>query len=500
MAAGILIATVIALIFIAIWFKQSYRIKKLVDKFPGPPALPLIGNAHILKRDGAGFYSQVLDFCKVYPGGGFRLWLGPKPTMAFYKANVIEPLLNSTKHMDKSAEYDFLHPWLGTGLLTSTGLKWHQRRKLLTPTFHFKILSDFLEVFNEQSKIFVYQLRNQTEKDIDLFPFITKCALDIICDTAMGKHVNAQGNPESKYVEAVYLMSEIVHRRQKAPWHWPDILFNTIGRGKEHDKCLEILHGFTEKVIQERQAEHKQYSDDISSENIDEKLGKHKRLAFLDMLLFAQKEAGLTFTDIREEVDTFMFEGHDTTAAGMAWASHLIGSHPDVQQKLHDEMDSIFGESERMPSKDDLTKMKYLEYCIKESLRLFPSVPMFARTITEDIEIDGKIVPKDTTAVIVTSALHRDPKYFPDPEKFDPERFTPENANGRHPYAYVPFSAGMRNCIGQKFAMMEEKVILSSLLRNYSIKSVQRRDEIRPLGELILRPDSGIRVRLTARK
>lgn len=170
---------------------------------------------------------------------------------------------------------------------------------------------------------------------------------------------------------------------------------------------------------------------------------------------------------------------------------------------------------------------------MKETLRLFPSVPLFARNLNEDCEVGknsikfhikknrengflsvclapftwhldsfltaGYKIVKGSQAIIVSYALHRDSRYFPNPEEFKPERFFPENSQGRHPYAYVPFSAGPRNCIGQKFAVMEEKIILSCILRHFWVESNQKREELGLAGELILRPSNGIWIKLKRR-
>lgn len=157
------------------------------------------------------------------------------------------------------------------------------------------------------------------------------------------------------------------------------------------------------------------------------------------------------------------------------------------------------GRSDRPPTLDDLKKLKYLECVVKESLRLFPSVPFFARNLNEDCEVAGYKIVKGSQVIIMPYALHRDPRYFPNPEEFKPERFFPENLKGRHSYAYVPFSAGPRNCIGQKFAMMEEKTILSCILRHFWVESTQKREELGLAGELILRPSNGIWIKLKRR-
>uniref|UniRef100_A0A8C5E1Z3 Cytochrome P-450AROM n=1 Tax=Gouania willdenowi TaxID=441366 RepID=A0A8C5E1Z3_GOUWI len=376
----------------------------------------------------------------------------------------------------------------------STGQKWRQRRRMLTPTFHFSILTEFLEVMNEQAEILVENLQKQAGKGrFNCFNHITLCALDIICETAMGKKVYAQSDSDSKYVKSVYKMTEIISRRQRMPWFWPALIYYYFGEGKEHDKTLHVLHSFTYKVIHERA----ETMSSIESDNENED-GSKKRRAFLDMLLQTTDEDGnpMSHQDIQEEVDTFMFEGHDTTAAAMNWAVHLIGSHPEVQKKVHEELHEVMGKSVRPFTVDDLKKLKYLECVIKEALRLFPSVPFFARVLLQDCQINGFKVPKGVNVLIVPYALHRDPRYFPEPEEFRPERFLSENSVGRPPYAYIPFSAGPRNCIGQRFAMMEEKVVLASILRNFTVESCQTREELIPVGDLILRPENGIWIKL----
>ncbi|KAM3864770.1 cytochrome P450 4V8 [Diretmus argenteus] len=461
--------------------------------------VPIFGNALQFETNAGGFFGQIVEYTDKYRDLPLlKLWVGPVPFLILFHAETVETILNNSVHMDKASVYDFLHPWLGTGLLTSTGPKWRRRRKMLTPTFHFSILTEFLEVMNEQATVLVEKLEKEAGKGpFNCFNHITLCALDIICETAMGKKIYAQSNSESEYVQSVYKMTDIVSRRQRAPWFWPEFMYNFFGEAWEHNKRLKILHSFTSNVIREKA----ESIDNVESDSESEQ-GVRKRRAFLDMLLKTTDEDGnnLSHQDIQEEVDTFMFRGHDTTAAAMNWTIHLLGSHPEVQRKAHQELQEVFGMSDRPINTEDLKKLKYLECVIKESLRLFPSVPFFARSICEDCHINGFKVPQGATAIIIPYSLHRDPRYFPDPEDFRPERFLPENSVGRHPYAYVPFSAGLRNCIGQRFAIMEEKVVLASILRYFNIEACQKREELRPFGDLILRPEKGIWIKLERRK
>ena len=281
-------------------------------------------------------------------------------------------------------DYKFLHSWLGMGLLTSTGSKWQTRRKMLTPAFHFRILEDFLEVMNQQTALLCDILGHLCDKPaFDIFPLVTHCALDIICETAMGRSINAQEDSDTDYVRAIYKASDIVFQRQTSPWLWDDLIFGLTPAGFRMRKYLDCLHGFTNKVI----AEKKQEARESKNENTEDEVGMKKRLAFLDLLIDASKGGTvLSDEDIREEVDTFMFEGdsdskksfksnlilsgHDTTATNMSFSLYLLATHPEIQRKCQEELDSIFeGDRTRPATSQDLSKMKYVESCLKEALR-----------------------------------------------------------------------------------------------------------------------------------
>nr|CAD7427360.1 unnamed protein product [Timema monikensis] len=216
-----------------------------------------------------------------------------------------------------------------------------------------------------------------------------------------------------------------------------------------------------------------------------------KRLAFLDLLIaLSEKDGSLSDADIREEVDTFMFEGHDTVSTAITWALYLIGIHKDIQDKLVEELDDIFHGSDRPATWTDLNNMKYMEMTIKEALRIYPSVPVFARETTSIVQLEKYTIPKGVEILFFPYVIHRNPKVFPEPNKFNPDNFLPDRIQSRHPFSYVPFS--------QRFALLEEKAIISSILRRFKLESVQPK-ELKILLDLILKPLDPIKIKITER-
>lgn len=223
----------------------------------------------------------------------------------------------------------------------------------------------------------------------------------------------------------------------------------------------------------------------------------------LDSLLQAEQKQLIDEAGIREEVDTFTFEGHDTTAAALVFIFFTLAREQTVQDRIFHEIDQIYSgkaQSDRSFTPQDYAEMKFLDRALKECLRLWPPVTFIGRNITEDIVLaDGNLIPAGSVANIHIYDLHRDPEQFPDPERFDADRFLPEQMDRRNPYAYVPFSAGPRNCIGQKYAMMELKVVVVNTLLRFKVLPVTRLEEINFVADLVLRSTNPIEVRFVRR-
>ncbi|KAM7350270.1 uncharacterized protein ACRADG_008885 [Cochliomyia hominivorax] len=491
------------LICILIWDyflkRRRYSILKK-SKIKGPFTWPIIGDVlESIGSDTLNIFSLLERFGTQF-GKLYRLWVFHRLMIVVKEPKHLEFILSSPQLIKKHFFYDIVSCWLGDGLLLSYGPKWHARRKVLTPTYHFKILERFTKVFDHQSHILVRKLKEKADgkTSFNIFPYVCLAALDNISETAMGVKINAQENPAFPYAIAVKEATNILATRFVKPIFYYDITFilTAFLSYLKLRKSIKIMHNFTNNVIRER----KTAMDLQKPSDFDSEVGLKKRMAFLDVLLQATVDGKpLSLQDIREEVDTFMFEGHDTTTSGISFCLYLLSRHPSVQQRVFEEIVHVLGPNKDDPiCMQDLQNLKYLEAVIRETLRLYPSVPLIGRHCLQDIQIGDQIIPANSHLIIPLYDIGRDPDYFPQPNEFNPERFYSESPDNIFSFAYVPFSAGPRNCIGQKFAMLEMKATISRLLRHY---------ELLPLGEevvqvlsLILRSVNGVQLGLGPRK
>lgn len=243
-----------------LWYRLANKRKfELAEKVPGPTPLPLFGNLLLyLNKTPEDILNILEGFTKQF-GSFYRVWIGPLK-VAFFISDPkdVEVLLSSNRVLKKNNLYNQLIPWLGTGLLIADGKKWHSRRKIITPTFHFKILEQFLETFNRKGLKLVSLIREKVASDqgqvIDVYPFINSCTLDIICETAMGIELNSMDQQNSKYVEAVVRVSEIAALRFVKVWMRPEIIFRVFYRELKRDfySCIGVMHEFTNGIIKQR--------------------------------------------------------------------------------------------------------------------------------------------------------------------------------------------------------------------------------------------------------
>nr|AGN04302.1 cytochrome P450 [Oryzias melastigma] len=459
-----------------------------IEAFPGPPANWLFGHVLELKQDGTDL-ARGVKWGKQYPYA-FPMWFGPSVCfLNIHHPDYAKTILTSTEPKDDLV-YRFIESWIGNGLLVSKGEKWFRHRRLLTPGFHYDVLKHYVKLMSESTQVMLdkWESYANTCETFELFEHVSLMTLDSILKCAFSHNRNRKREGgTNKYIKAVYELSDLISFRMRTfPYH-SDLIFYLSPHGFRLRRARRVAHSHTQEVIRKRKETLKEETESSRKKNLD----------FLDILLFAKNEnqQGLSDEDIRAEVDPFMFEGHDTTASGVSFILFCLACHPEHQKKCRNEVMEALDGRDAMEW-EDLSKIPYTTMCIKESLRLYPPVPGISRILTKPITFfDGRTLPAGFKVGTSVFGIHRNASVWENPEVFDPLRFLPENVSKRSPHAFVPFSAGARNCIGQNFAMNEMKVVIAMTLKKYQlIEDPSLKPKIIP--RLVLRSLNGIHIKI----
>ncbi|XP_014611163.1 PREDICTED: cytochrome P450 4C1-like, partial [Polistes canadensis] len=353
-------------------------------------------------------------------------------------------LSNSSYGFEKSNLYDFMKLYVGNGLLTAPVSIWKIHRRILNPVFKKQMISTYVDSIVKNSNRLINNLETNTGKNVNFHHYVHLCTLDIIFESLLKIDLDLQKNLELKFTGYIMEALDLVMQRIIKIWLHPDVTFNNSSLGKRMKALLSILNKITSKI----------------------------KSSFLDVLFISHNENGeISEQDIRDEINTIVLAGSETTAGTLKFLFLMLASFPDIQQQAYEELYDIYGSSDTndVPiTLEDINKMKYLERVIKETLRLFPAVPFIARTLSSDTEVDENLViPKNCTVVFSMFTLHRKENYWREPLRFNPDRFLPGNFNQKY---FLLFSSGKRGCIGEKFAMIEMKAIAATVLRKFDVR------------------------------
>ncbi|XP_069498349.1 cytochrome P450 4B1-like [Ambystoma mexicanum] len=471
-------------------YLRRQRLVKALKSFPGPRVHWLYGNTHKFQRDG-GDLDIVVSWAKKYPNI-FPVWFGNFTPLLFISHPDYAKAIFGRGDPKNDLGINFAIPWIGKGLLILSGQKWFQHRRLLTPAFHYDVLKPYVKLTSECTNVMLDKFESliDTDKSIELFEHVSLMTLDTILKCAFSYRSNCQTDSKNPYIQAIYDLSYLVDQRFRFfPYH-SNLIYHLSPQGAHFRRACKVAHQHTDAVIKQRKA---LFQDGKELEEVKKK----RHLDFLDILLCAKDENGASMSDedLRAEVDTFMFEGHDTTSSGISWILYCMAKYPEHQEKCREELQGILGDCRTMEW-DEIGQIPYTTMCIKECLRLYPPVPRVARQLSKPITfIDGRTLPEGIIVSTSIYAVHRNPSVWPDPEVFDPLRFSPENSSNRHSHAFIPFAAGARNCIGQTFAMNEMKVAVALTLLRFKLSPDAAKPPIK-VPQLILRSMNGIHVKL----
>ena len=409
---------------------------------PGPRGSRLFGSTFELRSDQLGVFERTMlahrhigRIDAGMPGLRLPLYLVSHPD------GVQQVLASGAQDYPKNTPfYTEIAAYLGDGLLTSAGERWRQQRRTLAPLFTPRRTAMYVPAMAGESQRLAR--RWAVAGTVDLHSELTEFTLRVVARILFGTSVDA-AIPAIRTMFPV--LSAHVRRRGLTPFRlprgWP-----TPGQ-RRAAAAQRALYDVVDGIVAARRRTPP--GEDL-----------------LSLLLAARDPEtgdGLSDSDVRDQVLIFLLAGHETTSTALTFACHLLGHHPEVQDRARAEVDDVLGD--RPPTAGDVPALPYASMVIQEAMRLYPPAYAFGRGTPTGDTIDGYAVPPGSVVLVSPWATHRHPDFWPDPHRFDPDRFAPEAVAARHRYAWFPFAGGPRVCIGNHFAMTEAVVALAVLLR-----------------------------------
>ena len=377
-------------------------------------------------------------------------FFGSKAFMVNSPELLRELLVTKARQFRKSDdEVERMGRFMGKGLVTNNDPAHHMRqRKLVQPAFHHRRIAAYAEVMVD----YTAEMLNEWPVNgrLDISEAMRNLTMYIVAKTLFDAD-RADLSSEATHIgEAIDSFQHTSEADFGLPITLPEWL--PTPRNRAFRAAKQTVNDILRRIIEERRASGQDRGD------------------LLSMLLMAQDEDGSGMDDqqLLDEAITLFVAGHETTSNALLWTWYLLAQHPDIEAKLHEELDGVL--NGRLPTLNDLPNLPYTLMIIKESMRLYPPVySLNGRVANEDVMLGNYLIPKNSYLVISQWALHRDPRIFADPLRFDPERFSPENEPAIPKYAYLPFGAGPRVCIGNSFAMMEAHLIIATIAQRFRL-------------------------------
>lgn len=488
-----------------LYFKFVRPSKRIYDTLQsqgvrGEPFIPLIGQLFKILpyREHGRLLEYHQNLAKTY-GLTYLFCLGPYPRLAIQEPDYIADVLGRTSAQNYIKPADFaarLKSLIGThNLLVSNGTEHERARKMLNPAFNFSNLQSMVSIMTYQTTKAIDRLLQSSSK-IDFVTEFSNLTLSIIASSAFGNGFETMTDAREIVARGfTEVLAAVGYRASRLIALIPILSQLPFWKKNVIDRGTRDINNFVDQIITDRRQ------------------GKSKSLCagddLLDLLLSAVDAEGKSFTDqeIKDQVLTFVLAGHETTSNLMTWVMYELMKTPSVYQACQNEVDRILPNG-TIPSYEHLNDLQIIEAVIHETLRLYPPAPLYIRQCIKEQTIGSTTshslrIPIGTTILINAHAVHHRPEYWPRPNEFDYTRWLRNPATGlkpklSHPYCYLPFAAGPRNCIGQNFALLEARVILAMLLQrcNFELEPGQR---IIPEIRITMRPKYGLFAKVAKR-
>ncbi|XP_047569460.1 cytochrome P450 3A12 isoform X3 [Lutra lutra] len=428
---------------------------------PGPKPLPFVGTA-LAYRKGVSVFD--MECFRKY-GRTWGIYDGRQPVLAITDPDMIKTVLVKECY-SVFTNRRALGPvgFMKSALSLSEDEEWKRMRTLLSPTFTSGKLKEMFSIIGQYGDVLVKNVRKEAEKGkpINLKDIFGAYSMDVITSTSFGVNIDSLSNPQDPFVE---------NTKKLLKFDFLDPLFFSIILFPFLTPVFEMLNIW---LFPKRVTDFFKKSVERIKESRLKDKQKH-RVDFLQLMINSQNSKemdthkALSDLELVAQSIIFIFAGYETTSTSLSFLLYELATHPDVQQKLQEEIDATFPKK-APPTYDALVQMEYLDMVLNETLRLYTIGGRLERICKKDVEISGVFIPKGTVVMVPVFTLHRDQDLWPEPEEFRPERFSKKNKDSINPYTYLPFGTGPRNCIGMRFAIMNMKLALVRVLQNFSFK------------------------------
>jgi len=431
--------------------------------------MPFLGMLPAVRRDPIGvFMKAAREF-----GDVVYFKIGPRRGFLVSNPDAVRHVLqDNARNYHKSPLYDKLRMFLGNGLLTSEDDFWLRQRRIAQPAFHRQRMAGLAQMMADAARDAAgrWAPLASTGQPVDVDEEMMRLTRNVVVRTLLG----ADLGPFTSTIDSAWTI--INQHIGESFW---SLGFDTLPTPKyrRFTAARAVLRGAVDHVIAERR---RIGVDGLGNNDL------------LSMLMGARdEETGEAMTDeqLRVEVTTFLLAGQETTSLALTWTWYLLSQYPKVRQRLEEEIDAVL--QGRQPQYSDLAHLPYLRMVIDESMRLYPPAWGFSRQALADDEIGGFTLPRGWLAFVIPYVLHRLPAFWRDPDVFDPERFLPERAAERPKFAYIPFGAGPRQCIGNQFALIETQLTVATFAQSYRLH-LRPGHTVDPWPLITLRPRFGM--------
>jgi cytochrome P450 len=445
--------------------ERTARPKKIA---PGPRGAPIVGSAITFGKDPR---LALMNWAKEY-GPLVRFRLGPMIAHVVAHPDAVKHVLqDNNDNYTKAPRMVFLADFLGQSLLTMEGSTWKRRRRLAQPAFHRERLAELSRIMAGCAEAMVeqWQARVDSGQPFDVAAEMMRTTLSVVGKALFGVDLSASTADVGR---ALPLILDHILGRLNAVIPMP--LWMPTPANHRYHAAVRGLDEMVFGLIRSFRS------------------GQVKPTGLMAMLMDARDQdtgVGLTDQELRDEIMTLIFAGHETISCALSWTFWLLAQHPEAARRLRDELADVLGD--RPPAGEDLPRLRYTQNAINESMRLMPPSWGIARMPLADDEIDGCHIPAGSMVLLAACATHRDPALWDNPDTFDPDRFSPERSAGRHRMAFYPFSAGPRVCIAGHFSMMEATLIVAAVMQRFDLRLDPAR-EVKIETSMTLRPKDGL--------